>query len=394
MAHGKECFRELDRRPRARVVAWGVTTGRAQRPPEAPPSAITVVDAASGLPPALAQRLEGARRFLREGAHATGTRQKYAEDFAQFSGWCQRHGLSPLPAEPGLVALYVHALVDPDPSNPPRVRRSPHGPRGPEPGRGPMHPSSITRVVAAIRYAHTLEGLGSPTAHPLVREALRAARRTVGVAPRRRVQAAVAEVVGRMLLGLDDSARHRRDRALLTLGFAGAFRRAALVSLNLADVVRVPEGLEVTLRRDKTDQAGAGRTLTIAPGARGPTCPVLAVLAWVEALAALGFTEGPLFRFIDRHGNVRPAHRRAASDRLSPQSVAHVVQRRARAAGLDPAQFAGHSLRAGFVTSATRAGKAIPKIMEQTGHRSADTVMAYVREADRWRDPASGGIGL
>lgn len=372
---------------------------RMARPPRSTPATppateLAVTVAPTGLPPALHRRLVEAKRFLREGSHAPGTRRKYAEDFEQFSGWCRRHGLSPLPAEPGLVALYVHALAEPDPADPPRVRRSPHGPRGPEPSQGPMHPSSITRVVAAVRYAHHREGAPSPTDHPLVQEALRAARRTLGVAPRRRVQAAVVEVVRRLVHGLDDSLRHRRDRALLTLGFAGAFRRAALVSLDLADVVRVPEGLEVTLRRDKTDQAGAGRTLTIAPGAQPATCPVRAVLAWVDALAGLGLAEGPLFRFIDRHGNVRPAHRDAASDRLSPQAVALVVQRRARAAGLDATQFAGHSLRAGFVTSATRAGKAIPKIMEQTGHRSANTVMAYVREADRWRDPASGGIGL
>lgn len=363
-------------------------------PPVAAPVELAVVSPPSPLPAALQRRLPDARRFIKEGSHAPGTRRKYAEDFEQFSGWCQRHGLSPLPAEPGLVALYIHALVEPDPSNPPRVRRSPHGPRGPEPGQQPMHPSSITRVIAAVRYAHAARGTPSPTTHPLVQEALRAARRTLGVAPRRRVQAAVVEVVRRLVLGLDDSLRHRRDRALLTLGFAGAFRRAALVSLDLADVARVPEGLEVTLRRDKTDQAGAGRTLTIAPGAQAATCPVRAVLAWTDALGALGLAEGPLFRFIDRHGNVRPARRDAASDRLSPQAVALVVQRRARAAGLDATQFAGHSLRAGFVTSATRAGKAIPKIMEQTGHRSANTVMAYVREADRWRDPASGGIGL
>jgi integrase len=362
--------------------------------PEPAASVLAVVEPTKGLPPALQRRLTDARRFLREGSHAPGTRRKYAEDFTQFDGWCQRHGLSPLPAEPGLVALYIHALVEPDPANPPRVRGSPVGPRGPEPSQGPLHPSSITRVVAAIRYAHAQQGLASPTTHPLVQEALRAARRTLGVAPRRRVQAAVAEVIRRLVLGLDDSPRHRRDRALLTLGFAGAFRRAALVSLDLADVLRVPEGLEVTLRRDKTDQAGAGRTLTIAPGAHPATCPVRAVLAWVEALAAMGLTEGALFRYIDRHGNVRPAHRRAPSDRLGPQSVALIVQRRARAVGLDASQFAGHSLRAGFVTSATRAGKAIPKIMEQTGHRSANTVMAYVREADRWRDPASGSIGL
>lgn len=357
-------------------------------------NAITVVDAASGLPPALQRRLADARRFLREGSHAPGTRRKYAEDFAQFGGWCERNGVNALPAEPGLLALYIHALVDPDPTNPPRVRRAVGGPRGPEPSQRPMHPSSITRVVAAIRYAHTQQGIDAPTSHPLVQEALRAARRTLGVAPHRRVQAAVVEVIRRLLLGLDDSLRHRRDRALLTLGFAGAFRRAALVSLDIGDVVVVPEGLEVTLRRDKTDQTGVGRTLTIAPGNTPTSCPVRATLAWIDSLALLGLRDGPLFRFIDRHGNVRPAHRRALSDRLGPQSVALIVQRRARAVGLDATQFAGHSLRAGFVTSAVRAGKGVPKIMEQTGHRSANTVMAYVREADRWRDPASGGLGL
>jgi len=363
---------------------------------DAPPTTeLAVIDAPpGGLPPTLQRRLNDARRFLRDGSHAPGTRRKYAEDFEQFSGWCLRHGLSPLPAEPGLIALYIHALAEPDPSNPPRVRHSPHGPRGPEPGRGPMHPSSITRVVAAIRYAHILQGHNPPTSHPLVQEALRAARRTLGVAPRRRVQAAVAEVILQLLRGLDDSLRHRRDRALLTLGFAGAFRRAALVSLDLSDVVRVPGGLEVTLRRDKTDQSGAGRILTIAPGGSLASCPVRATLTWIESLAGLGLTEGPLFRYIDRHGHVRPAHSHAVSDRLSPQSVALIVQRRARAVGLDATQFAGHSLRAGFVTSATRAGKTIPKIMEQTGHRSTNMVMAYVREADRWRDPASSNIGL
>ena len=113
-----------------------------------------------------------------------------------------------------------------------------------------------------------------------------------------------------------------------------------------------------------------------------------------HTVCSTGLRQAQACRFIDRHGNVRPAHGRSTSDRLGAQSVALIVQRRARAVGLDATQFADHSLCVGIVTSAVRAGKGVPKIMEQTGHRSANTVMAYVREADRWRDPASGGIGL
>jgi hypothetical protein len=68
-------------------------------------------------------------------------------------------------------------------------------------------------------------------AHPLVQEALRAARRTLGVAPHRRVQAAVSDIVRRLLLGLDDSPRHRRDRALLTLTGRGAEICAQIANL-------------------------------------------------------------------------------------------------------------------------------------------------------------------
>lgn len=364
-------------------------------PLEPPPSSTELAPTSSGLSPNLRRRLEDASRFVREGSHAASTRRKYAEDFEHFVTWCQRQGLPSLPSQPGVVALYVHALAEPDADNPPRSRRNPASRRGRQPSEGPLHPSTITRIVAAIRYAHQQAGHDLPTLHPAVQGALRAARRTLGVAPRRRVQAAASDIIRRLVQGLGKSElRHLRDRALLTLGFAGAFRRAALVALDLADLVDVPDGFEVRVRRDKTDQVGVGRTLTIARGDFAETCPVRALEAWVAALRQRGHTEGALFRFIDRHGNIRPHYRAQTEARLSPQAVAEIVKRRARSAGLDASMFAGHSLRAGYVTSAARAGKSLPKIMEQTGHRNANTVMVYVREADRWRDPPSRGIGI
>jgi hypothetical protein len=136
-----------------------------------------------------------------------------------------------------------------------------------------------------------------------------------------------------------------RDRALLLLGWAGGFRRSALVSLDVADLLFSPaEGIAVTLRRDKTDQEGRGRVLAIPFGSAAEVCPVRSVRAWLDAA---GVSEGPIFRAVNRHG-------RAGAARLSDRAVALVVQSAAAAIGLDVSTFAGHSLRAGFATSAAR----------------------------------------
>ena len=63
-----------------------------------------------------------------------------------------------------------------------------------------------------------------------------------------------------------------RDRALILIGFAGAFRRSELVSLEHDDVAFVKEGLTLMIRRSKTDQLGEGRKIAI-PFARSHACP-------------------------------------------------------------------------------------------------------------------------
>lgn len=176
----------------------------------------------------------------------------------------------------------------------------------------------------------------------------------------------------------------KRDRALLLLGFAGAFRRSELAGLEVRDLAFAEDGLEVTLRRSKTDQEGKGSKKGIPYGSDPKTCPVRAVRAWLEAS---GIAEGPVFREVTRHGHVEAAP-------LSGRSIARVVKRSAEAAGLDPAGFSGHSLRAGLATAAAKAGKSTHAIMRQTGHKSADMVARYVREASLFEDNAAAGIGL
>jgi integrase len=125
----------------------------------------------------------------------------------------------------------------------------------------------------------------------------------------------------------------------------------------------------LTLRRSKTDPDGAGTEVALPHGQHALTCPVRAVQAWREAA---GILEGAVFVSVTRGG-------RATATRLSDRDVARVVKAAVAAAGYDPATFAGHSLRAGFATTAARAGVPEHLIMQQTRHRSAATLRGYVR---------------
>jgi integrase len=175
-----------------------------------------------------------------------------------------------------------------------------------------------------------------------------------------------------------------RDRALITLGFAGGFRRSELVALDVADIVFVDEGLQALVRRSKTDQDGQGLLKVIAYGSGPATCPVRSLQDWLE-LATIG--EGPIFRPLDRHGRV---HDR----RLTPHAVAVVVKRAAAKVGLPEEMFSGHSLRAGFVTEAKKNGADDAAIMDQTGHKSLAMVHRYHRRTKKWEKPASARLGL
>src|SRR5207302_258233 len=145
----------------------------------------------------------------------------------------------------------------------------------------------------------------------------------------------------------------------------------------------VPEGLEATVRKSKTDQEGRGAVKEIPFGSDPATCPVRAMKAWLESA---GIVEGAVFRELGR-GQV-------LGERLSTRAVARIVKRAARAAGLDPAKFSGHSLRRGLATSAAKAGKDRASIKRAGGWRSDATVARYVAEAERWDDVAAAGIGL
>ncbi|HTE18398.1 MAG TPA: tyrosine-type recombinase/integrase [Armatimonadota bacterium] len=306
----------------------------------------------------LQQLQEQATEYLGQ-AKSANTLRAYRADWADFTAWCESAGASSLPAAPETLALYLTA-------------------------RAETHTvSTLQRRLAAISQAHQARDLETPTKHLLVRSVWAGIRRVRGTAQQGKA-AAVTEDLRLMVERLPLTLIGIRDRALLLVGFAGAFRRSELVSLNRADVTVGRDGVTVHLRRSKTDQEGAGTTKGIPYGSNPDTCPVRSLREW---LSRTGIKSGPLFRPVDRHG-------RLGEGRLSDRAVALIVKRCAAAAGLKAADYSGHSLRAGLATSAAAAGVSERAIMKQTGHKSERMVRKYIREGSLWRDNAAGRVGL
>ena len=313
----------------------------------------------SPLPSALPSPLPVQVREYIKASKAENTLRGYQSDWRDFCAWCELHGLCPLPAAAEAVAAYIAECA------------------------GHLKPGSIQRRLNAIAEAHKAAGLDTPTHNALVRNTMKGIRRTLGTAPAQKAAALTADI-RTMTEAAGDGTIGARDRALILLGFAGAFRRSELVGLDFEDCAFGKDGLTVTLRRSKTDQDGLGRKIGIPYGSNPETCPVRTMQAWLE-LAGIG--AGPVFRSINRHGHLGPG-------RLSGIDVARVVKKLAERAGLDAAKYAGHSLRAGHATSAAIAGASERSIMNQTGHRSVQMVRRYIRDGSLFRENSAGKLGL
>lgn len=287
---------------------------------------------------------------------AESTRKAYRADVGIFKAWCDSCALSALPATPESIADFLA-----------------------DQAQAGIASSTLNRRIAAIRYMHEAAGLSSPTSNKLVSATLKGIRRTQGAKPNQK-QAATIETIYSLLARVDSSMlAGKRDKALILLGFAGAFRRSELVGLQVSDLQHSKEGLRVTIRKSKTDQDGQGQQIAI-PNGRLKVASVLA-----DYMQAAGITDGYIFRPITKSGKPR-------AQSLTDKSVANIVKHYALLAGLDPSQFAGHSLRSGFITSAAEAGANLFKIMDVSRHRSVQTVRGYVRAAEAFKDHAGSSF--
>ena len=311
--------------------------------------------------PDLEDLIEKARAYI-HAAKSPATLRAYRTDFEDFTRFCQEHHLAHLPATPTTVALYIADRA------------------------GALRSATITRRLTSITKAHQAAGFeASPASshHFVVSETLKGIRRSIGTAQEGKaplLTSDIRRIVGscpETLLGL-------RDRALILVGFAGAFRRSELAAIDLAHLSFTQDGLVIDLCRSKTDQEAAGRKVGIPFGKDDATCPVRVLRRW---LAESSITSGAVFRGVTRHGKLS---RRG----LHKDCVGWIVKRAASRASLKPEQLGGHSLRAGCVTQAAMNGVSEPDIMRQTGHKSAEMLARYIRIGEIFTRNAAAGLGI
>jgi site-specific recombinase XerD len=316
---------------------------------------ISVDQAQPSLPAILNVKIERAAAYAKA-ARSSATRRAYDSDWAIFTGWCIAHGLSYLPATPDIVAVFAS-----------------------DQATAGLNPSTISRRVASIGHHHRAGGYPAPTALPTagrLAEVLAGIRAEHGGAKRQKRPADAAALRNMLVMIEGDGLRAVRDRAILAIGMAAALRRSEIVALQVDHVGIVPEGLRLTIAQSKTDQARHGVVIAIPEGSR--IRPKALLLAW---MAAAGHSEGPLFCRLSRSD-------RLTGVAMSDRSIARLVQQYAAAAGYDPTQFAGHSLRAGFLTEGASQGATIFKLQEVSRHKSVQVLSDYVRNAELFKDHA------
>jgi integrase len=291
--------------------------------------------------------LEPIRHYV-ENALSDNTRKAYRNDLTHFRAWG-----GTIPTTPDMIASYltVHAET--------------------------LSIATLQRRLVSIAKAHTMQGHVDPVKTDLVKLTMRGIRRIHGK-PQAQVSPVLKDDLTVMLSHIPDTAKGKRDRALLMLGFCGALRRSELVAVKIEDIECTTQGIVLTLPRSKTDQTGQGRKIGI-PKGRGRICPVLFLTDW---LMFLGTSEGALFRSITKGGML-------SSDPLSDRAVADIIKFYAAKAGLNPDRYSGHSLRSGLCTSAAQHGVSSWKIRAQSGHKSDSMLSRYIRSGDLFTDNAA-----
>jgi len=293
-----------------------------------------------------------------------GTERAYAHDLGRLRGFCGRHGLAPLSAATQTLALYLKAL---------ETQRS-RSPAGLAAGTVRLSLPTLRRRLAAIASRHATAGLETPTEHSLVRRYSRARGTAVG-----EKEPLLIKQLPAILMAMPDDQLATRDRALLLLGYAGAFRRSELVALDVEQLRFSKAGCYVWIASAKNDPRKKGRELFVPRLPSTSTKRELCAIAALERWLAIVGPAGPVFRTFDLRGHL-------TATRLDSGDVARVLRRRAFAAGVS-GDFAGHSLRRGFITNAAKKKVPIESIKRVTGQRSSGIVLDYVVTATLDDDP-------
>ncbi len=336
-------------------------------PPSSPPL---------DLSPEVAQKFRDSAREHGKHVYARNTERAYRSDWRIFEGWCASMGQTPLPAPVDAIKAFMLDAAD---------------------GitLGDTHKAStVARYLATISTRHRRGGFPSPWENPEIQEVLSSIvkKKASEGNTRRKKRAFRAADLYQALDAIPADLQGLRDRAVILVGFATGMRRSELVAIDVEHLDRSEWGFAVHVGRSKTDQEGVGRVVGLNSARSEGRCPVRALDAWFRAAE---ITTGPIFRSLrslNQPGKDAPRKLVVSQDRLSDDAVAILVKEAVARVGLEPADFAAHSLRSGFVTTADAKGKSVGQISAQTGHKSASTVLGYMQS--NVLGPGSAGYGL
>ncbi len=281
---------------------------------------------------------------------ANNTLRAYQSDYRDFSLFCTKNGLSSMPTQPKIVALYITHLS--------KFSKF----------------STLKRRIASISVIHKLKGHYLDTKHPIIMENLHGIKRTLGSRQKAKKPLLINNLK-KIIKAIDEEKKERdRDKALILVGFAGGFRRSELVSILKEDVELVDEGVKILIKKSKTDQSGEGSIKAIPYFQNQEFCPVIALKKYMN-LKKFNSNSEKIFK-------------------LSDKSVALIIKKYAQIAGLDPTKYAGHSLRSGFATTAAEFGAEERNIMNMTGHKTTQMVRRYIQEANLFKNNALNKIKI
>lgn len=288
---------------------------------------------------------------------AENTRIAYKKGWQRFEQYCGARQLAALPASINTVLEYLA-----------HIGSRPAGKNGKLLSLG-----TIVINVSAINKVHKLLGHSSPAENAQVKLLLSGLKK-MRATPPRKVMALQAEHLKSMLKCCTDNLTGTRNAAILALGFSAALRRSEIIGLRLEDVKFIsernkPKGIIVTIRKSKTDQEGKGQDIAIPYGKNLRTIERLQ--KWIEQA---GITGGYLFTTVSKCGS--------KGNPLHHSDIPRIVKYYAEKIGLPAANVAGHSLRAGFVTSAVKNNARLDKIMEVTRHKNPATLFQYIRDRE------------
>jgi len=299
-----------------------------------------------------------------QNSKANNTVRAYKSDFNNFGLFCAQNGFKSLPSEPKIVSLYITHLSS----------------------KG-IKMSTLKRRLVSIGVIHKLKGHYLDTKHPVIIENIMGIKRRKGSIQKGKKPLLINNL--KKIINVIDECNTEnikkfRDRSIILMGFSGGFRRNEIVSLDYDDLDFVNEGLKISIKRSKTDQFGEGSVKGLPYFDNTQYCPVLSLKNWIEISK---IRSGPLFRRFSKGTKL-------SEKRLTDQTVALLIKKYLKIAGIDSKNYSGHSLRSGFATSAAEAGVEERNIMSMTGHKSPEMVRRYIKEANIFKNNALNKIKI